>query len=95
MVIEYLVEIYKTIEIFINENFSVVYGIVYGLILLIFFIAIALQITQWCSQDSPSNRGLVPLIFIIASIMSLLICIWVSIYISFMYDKDQVLVIRY
>ena len=54
--------------------------------------AIVLWIIYFVAEDSPGSRTLVPWAFLIYAIGSLLISLWVVIYIYGMYHRDKVYV---
>ena len=73
--------------IFDNKNFDLYYGCVYAVILIPYFVAVCLALVYLISKDSPGSRSVIPWAFIIASISSFIIAIWIIIYISGLYKK--------
>ena len=78
--------------IFDNKNFDLYYGCVYAAILIPYFVAVCLALVYLISKDSPGSRSVIPWAFIIASISSFIIAIWIIIYISGLYKKEKVYV---
>ena len=78
--------------IFDNHNFDLYYGFVYAAILIPYFVAVCLSLVYLIAKDSQGSRSVIPWSFLIASISSFIIAIWIIIYISALYKKEKVYV---
>ena len=90
VVLTFCVEVFNAAMILINEHFDKFFGIVYLIILIPYLVAVILQFYYWCSKDSKSSRAVLPWSFMIAGISSLLLAVWIIIYICILYKKDKV-----
>ena len=77
---------------YFNEDKTYLYVYI-GLIVLL-FVAVNLFFWYLVLKDSPGTRALIPWAFLVASIVNLLIAIWIIYYISVMYPRSKVYVER-
>ena len=59
---------------------------------MLLFIAVIMALAYLFLEDSRESRELVTWSFLLASIANFLIVVWIIIYISFIYDRNEVLV---
>ena len=75
-----------------NDYFEANFAVVCVLLLMLLFIAVVMAICYLFLEDSRSSRELVNWAFLLAAIANFLIVIWIIIYISFIYDRNEVMV---
>ena len=75
---------------FDNEYFDLIYPTVILVFLAVMLVAIVLWFIYFIANDSHGSRKLVPPAFLIYGIASVLIGLWVFIYILFLYKKNQI-----
>ena len=92
LILDFVLEILNVVAISQNDYFESTYMNGYLAVLGIFLVAVALAIIYLIVPDSKWSRELVPWAFIIASIASYLIVIWIVTYIGFMYPYNSVYV---
>ena len=95
LLIDFGFEIFEATDILMNEFMDEYYGIVYVCLVAGLFVAIILQFFYWCQGDSPRARSVLPWSFLIASIVNMLIFLWIIIYIAGLYPRDKVQITRY
>ena len=86
LIVNFLLEIVNLAVIASNEHFDSIYPTVYGIILIPIGVSVAFFIVWFC-KDSKATRGLLPIGILLACIASLLLFIWIIVYISFMYNE--------
>ena len=82
----------NVILIYENEYFDRVYPTLIAVFLVINLCAIVLWVVYFVAEDSRGSRALVPWAFLAYSVGSLLITLWVVIYIFGMYKREKVFV---
>ena len=73
-----------------NPYFDEIYGIIYIVILLLYIPAIIMITIALCVKESPSSRQLFSWPFLITAIANFLIAAWMIIYITTIYQYDEV-----
>ena len=90
LIIDFCIETYELLDLAQNEYFDPIYPNVYFALLCVYGIAVVMYSVYLFAPDSPRTRGLTPWSLLIAGIVSLLIAIWIVVYIYFLYPKDKV-----
>ena len=89
MFVDFVFKCFEVVEIFGNPYFGMEYGLVFSLCLLPYLAAILLLFVYICN-DTPFTRSVVPWAFLAAAIASILIAIWVIVYICGIYKEPMV-----
>ena len=77
---------FDAIDIYENPYFDSSYGVVFGILLVIYLVAIVLGLVYICGNVD----AMCPLSFLLAAISNLLIGIWIIIYIYGIYQEPVV-----
>mmetsp|Transcript_21069 Transcript_21069/g.32642 ORF Transcript_21069/g.32642 Transcript_21069/m.32642 type:complete len:172 (-) Transcript_21069:223-738(-) len=94
LLLDFVMEIFAVINYSQNEYIDSTFIWVYVAILALFLVAFVMMCIFLCGKDSPGTRALLPWAFLIASIASFLIFIWIIVYFFCMYPGDKVYVTR-
>ena len=92
IVIDLIIDCVQAYFIANNQYFEEpwdVYFLVYALCLLPQFISLMLVSLYFCMKDSDDSRKRLPLAVILAFTTSILIALWITIYICFIYPSDD------
>ena len=97
MILDFCWEVFMAYRIYSNIYFDPIYLQLFLIILIPFFVAVVLLSYYLIAPESRKSRSVIPWGFLMASIASFLIFIWVTVYIFFIYNKDSkyVLVTRF
>ena len=76
-------------RIYSNIYFDPIYLQLFLVILIVYFVAVILLSYYLIAPESINSRSVIPWGFLMASIASFLIFIWVTVYIFFVYSKDS------
>ena len=92
--VDFLILLLEIWEVARNDHFNEDKTYLYGLIVLAVLLFVAVNLFFWylVLKDSPGTRALIPWAFLVASIVNLLIFIWIIYYIEVMYPEDKVYV---
>ena len=90
LIIDFIIETYELLDLAQNEYFDPIYAYVYFALICVYGIAVVMYTVYLFAPDSPRTRSLTPWSLLIGGIVSLLIAIWIVVYIYFLYPKDKV-----
>ena len=88
--IDFFVQCVNAYFIYDNDHFDPIYFQVYVAILGIYLIGIILVSIYLFPSDSPQTRAFLPWGFLVVSIASILLVLWIIIYIGTIYEEDDV-----
>ena len=91
-IVVFVINCYTVMTLYDNEYFDSIYPTVYLVLMLGMLAAIIIWIMWMIAEDSPGSRKTFKWGFLIFGVASILIGIWVLIYICFMYPHEKVYV---
>ena len=90
LIIDFFIEVFELVDLSYNEYFEPMYFYIYLALILVYAVAVVLYCIYLFGKDSPSTRGLTPWALLIAGIVSILIAVWIIVYIFFIYPENKV-----
>ena len=90
LIIDFIIETYELLDLAQNEYFDPIYAYIYFGLLCVYGGAVVLYFVYLVAPDSPRTRGLTPWSLLIAGITSVLIAVWIVVYIYVLYPRDKV-----
>ena len=90
-----VIEFLNLVFILMNDNFDLLFGVVYLLLLAPLLVASLIYSFYYCSKESHKARSYLPWAFILGAVSSVLIGVWIILYICVIYKKDKVLTNRW
>ena len=90
--LDFFIQCLNAYYVYDNEHFDQIYFQVYVAILVLYLAAVILVSIYLFPADSPETRAFLPWGFLVAAIASLLLVCWIIIYISSIYEDDDVYV---
>ena len=95
LMIDLLLEAVNLVIIFNNESFIMAYPLVYFVCLLPLVTAVIIYSYYYVSEDSIKTRKWLPWAHLLGALTSLLLILWIIIYIGCIYDREMVYVNRW
>ena len=88
--VDFFIQCLNAYYVYDNEHFDAIYFQGYVAILCLYLVAIILVSIYLFPMDSPTTRAFLPWGFLVAAIASFALVLWIIIYITSIYDDDDV-----